>query len=328
MTHGNEFGLRLPSYARRVDVPGGTLKRWWLHGMLRLIARRTSFIDADIDAMRAYQDKWDRRFGVSDGRQVYTPVRAAGFAGGWLDLPESRPSRVILYLHGGAFLFRWPRIHAHMVESWCQRLQARALMVDYRLAPEFPFPVAADDCLDAYRWLRQQGHPAREIVIAGDSAGANLALVTLQRLSARAETPPACAVLLSPGVDFTLSSRSLLTNGSRDPMFSLAGLVALRGYYAQPERYTDPGVSPLFGDFNGLPPLLFQVGGREVLLDESTRAAERAHAAGIPVELEIWERLGHVFQALPLPQAAAAADHIARFVATHTGWPIGPPLSA
>jgi monoterpene epsilon-lactone hydrolase len=128
------------------------------------------------------------------------------------------------------------------------------------------------------------------------------------------------ASILSAGVDFTLSSRSMVTNDGSDPMFDLAELVALRGFYAPPESYLDPGVSPLFGNFAGLPPLLFQVGAVEVLLDESTRAAARAHAAGVAVEVEIWEHMWHVFQALPLPQAGAALERIARFVGMHAGW--------
>jgi alpha/beta hydrolase fold/Protein of unknown function (DUF3417) len=180
----------------------------------------------------------------------------------------------------------------------------------------------------AYRWLLAQGHDPRSIVVAGDSAGGNLALVTLQRIHAAGEPMPACAVLLSAGVDFTLSSRSMVTNEGSDPMFDLPALVAMRSFYAPPERYLDPGVSPLFGNFTGPPPLFFQVGSREILLDESTRAAARAQEAGVPVEVEIWENMGHVFQALPLPQAQAAVEHIARFVETHAGWSVGSEPSA
>jgi acetyl esterase/lipase len=118
----------------------------------------------------------------------------------------------------------------------------------------------------------------------------------------------------------------MITNEGSDPMFNLAELVAMRGFYAPPERYLDPGVSPLFGNFTGLPPLLFQVGSLEVMLDESTRAATRAHAAGVTVEVEIWESMGHVFQALPLPQARAALEHIARFVESHARWSMCPRL--
>ncbi|HUI60520.1 MAG TPA: alpha/beta hydrolase [Steroidobacteraceae bacterium] len=308
------------SYLRRIEVPGGTIRRWWLHAFLRMSSRRASYLDANIGALRLEQRKWDERFARPDQNARHTLVRGADFAGEWLEWADSDPSRVILYLHGGAFLFHWPRIYAGMVGSWCTPLRARALLVDYRLAPEFPFPAAADDCLAAYRWLHGQGYSAPDVVLAGDSAGANLALVTLQRLHALGEALPACVVLLSAGLDFTLSGRSVVANDGRDPMFSLAGLAALRSFYAPPEQYLNPAVSPLFGDFSGLPPLLFQVGERELLLDESTRAAARAHAAGVTVELEIWERMGHGFQALPLPQAQSAADHVVAFVERHAGW--------
>ena len=320
MMEGLDPAARLPAYARRMAVPGGTLRRRWLHGWLRLTAKRMALLDADIARLRAQILRWDERLARPDPAVRLAPVAGAAFQGDWLDVPQSRPQRVLLYLHGGAFMFRFPRVHTALVARLCRRIGARALMVDYRLAPESPFPAAADDCDAAYRWLVAGGFPAAGIVIGGDSAGGNLALVTLQRIRSRGEPGPACGVLLSPAVDFTLSSRSLVTHEDSDPMFRLAGLMAMRGYYASPERYLDPGVSPLFGEFAGLPPLLFQTGGIEMLLDESARAAARAQAAGVAVELEIWEHMAHVFQALPLPQAAAALDRLAEFIARHTGW--------
>jgi acetyl esterase/lipase len=227
---------------------------------------------------------------------------------------------VILYFHGGAFILRTPGAHTALVASLCRRLRARALMVDYRLAPEHPYPAAADDCHAAYGWLLAEGVAPRDIVLGGDSAGGNLVLVTLQRIQASGGPLPACGVAISPVVDFTLSSRSLVANERRDPLFNLPAVVPLRGHYAPPEQHCDPGVSPLFGDFSNLPPLLFQVGSNEMLLDESTRAAARAHAAGVTVELEIWQHMAHVFQILPLPQARVALDHIAAFIARHAGW--------
>ena len=311
----------LPPYVRRVVHRGGALRRWWLHTMLRLTAKRMKVVDADIAALRAQQAGFDARFARPDPATRRTPVDCAGVAAEWIDVPESRPGRVLLYLHGGAFIFRFPATHAGLVAGWCHQLAARTLMVDYRLAPEHPYPAAADDCYAAYRWLLEQGHDPRSIVIGGDSAGGNLTLATLHRIKADGLPMPACAVLLSPVVDFTMSSHSIVTNENRDPMFALAGLLAMRALYAPPERFLDPGVSPLFGDFTGFPPLLFVVGGIEILVDESVRAAARAFAAGVPVELEIWEDMAHVFQALrALPQAAAADRHVVQFVRDRAGW--------
>lgn len=289
--------------------------------MLRMTVKRTPIIDVDFEQLRAQQAGFDARFARIDPQTRRTPVDCGGVAAEWVDVPESRPERVLLYFHGGAFVFRFPALHAGMVSGWCRRLGARALMVDYRLAPEHPFPAAPDDCHAAYRWLLAQGHDPCNIVFGGDSAGGNLVLATLHRIKTAGEPMPSCAVVLSPVVDFTLSSRSIVANVKRDPMFALGALIGLRGFYAQPERFLDPAVSPIFGDFAGFPPLLIQVGDIEVLLDESTRVAARAHAAGVPVELEIWDRMGHVFQAMAsLPQAGAAARNIAGFIARRSGW--------
>jgi monoterpene epsilon-lactone hydrolase len=311
----------LPDYARLIRPLKGAWRRRWLNLMLHLTVKRNATRGQTIREIRARQARMDERFGRVDPRTRHTAVDCGGVRAEWIDVPETVPRRTLLYLHGGAFAFRFPKIHAAMVARWCRRLGARALMVDYRLAPEHPHPAAADDCHAAYRWLLAQGCEARDIVIAGDSAGANLALATLHRLKSSGAPQPACAVLLAPVVDFTLSGKSLVTNARRDAMLSLSDLVAFRALYSPPERYLDPSVSPLFGDFAGLPPLLFQAGSHEMAVDESLRAAAKAHASGVKVEVEIWDRMPHVFQAIAsLPQARQAAEHVSRFVAKHAGW--------
>jgi acetyl esterase/lipase len=160
------------------------------------------------------------------------------------------------------------------------------------------------------------------VVFVGDSAGGNLALVTLHRAVLASAPLPACAVLLSPGVDCTLESPSMVENQSSDPMLSLPNLVVLRDCYVpSPELYTDPDVSPLFADFTGFPPLFMQAGSSEILRDEAVRTAQRAHAAGVDVELELWPQTPHAFQmASFLPEAAQAIDQIVAFVVARTGW--------
>lgn len=299
--------------------PGGSVKRWLLHALLRVGVRRRDVDVGDIGRFRRQTEAFDGRFGQVDPRVQRSSTDAAGVSAEWIEAPESRTDRVLFYLHGGAFCLRFPNTHAAMAGRWCRRLGARALMVDYRLAPEHRYPAAVDDCIAAYRWLLSQV-PAQHIVIAGDSAGGNLALATLHRLKAIGVPQPRCAVLLSPVVDFTMSSPSLLINSERDPMFTLAKLIALRQLYAAPEQCLEPELSPLFGDFAGFPPLLFQVGEIEMLRDESIRAAARAHAAGVTVEVDVWRDMAHVFQALPLPQAAVAETRIAEFIERHAGW--------
>lgn len=322
--HGSPPGATVsPPYVRHIVHPGGSLRRWWLHLMLRMTVKRMPVLDVDVAVLRAKQAGLDARFARIDPTARRTPVDCGGVVAEWIEVPETRPDRVLLYFHGGAFMFRFPSTHAGIVARWCRPLGARTLMVDYRLAPEHPFPAAVEDCHAAYRWLLAQGQDPRQIMLGGDSAGGNLVLTTLHRIKAAGEPMPACAVLLSPVVDFTMSGRSIIANEKSDPMFALSGLLAMRSLYAQPERFLDPSVSPLFGDFAGFPPLLFQVGGIELLVDESMRAAARAHAAGVAVEVEVWARMAHVFQAFAqLPQAGAADERIVRFAREHAGWTV------
>lgn len=250
-----------------------------------------------------------------------TPVDVGGVRGEWVEVPQSRPDRVLLYLHGGGFALRLPNLYAQFAARIGRELGTRALLVDYRLAPEDPHPAAVDDCLAAYRALLAQGIPARNIVLGGDSAGGNLTLVTLQGMKAQGLPLPACAFAISPAVDCTLSSRSFVANERSDAVFRLATLLALRGHYAGAERLLDPSVSPLFGDLAGLPPLLLQAGTREMLRDDAVRFAERARDAGVDVELELWHGMQHCFQLLQfLPESGRAIAVIARFAERNTGW--------
>ncbi|MCU0896204.1 MAG: alpha/beta hydrolase [Burkholderiales bacterium] len=314
-------GEARPPYARLVPGAEAAGRRFWVHLAIRLLAKRRYRAGVDVPALRIRQLKMDRRLASVDRAARRTTLDCGGIAAEWVEVPETRADRVILYLHGGAFMFRFPNTHAALVASWCRHLGARALLPDYRLAPEHRYPAAPEDCHAAYRWLLAQGVAPASIVIAGDSAGGNLALATLHRIKAAGEPMPACAVLLSPATDLTMSSASLLTNERSDPMFTYAAFGWIRGMYVDPEHVLEPSASPLFGDFEGLPPLLFQAGGIEMLRDESIRAAAAAHRAGTTVELEIWEGMAHVFQAMTmLPQSSAANASVARFVARHAGW--------
>lgn len=302
-----------------IRPPRGRLRRAFLNLALRLFVKWPQGPHIDVARLRRRQAQLDQRLGRLPATVHREPAK--GIAAHWIGTSDAAPRRVILYLQGGAFIARSPAAHAAMVYPWCEALRARALMVDYRLAPEHPFPAALDDCEAAYGWLLQQGHAASDIVLAGDSAGGNLALALMHRLRVAGTPLPACAVLLSPFVDFTLSSPSLCGNAARDPVFTLAFATAIRALYAAPEHYLDPRVSPLFGDFYGLPPMLIQVGSTEMLLDDARRVAEKASAAGVPVQLEIWERMAHVFQVVgSLPQARAARQRIVEFIGARSGW--------
>lgn len=312
----------MANYTHHIVPQRGHVLRWLINLLLRITVKWRLGARIHLPHLRALLAKPNEHAAKQPLAVSRQAVDCGGVNAEWLMPEHSESGRVLLYLHGGAFVARSPALHAQMVAHWCRALEARALMVDYRLAPEHGWPSAPDDCHAAYRWLLAQGFRAKDIVIAGDSAGGNLTLATLHRIKRAGEDMPACAVLLSPFTDFTLSSPSMVGNARRDPVFTPSFGLDIRGFYAQPEAFVNPDVSPLFGDFMGLPPLLFQVGSTEVLLDDSVRAAQRAHAAGVDVRLEIWDRLPHVWQAIgALPQAGEAAERIVDFIDRHSNGP-------
>ena len=325
MTDGDNLDrtpLRSQSDYRRTIQLRPSWRTLALNALLRLTMRRRIVQESDVAALRREYEEIDARYFQLASDVVRTPVDCDGVPAEWITVPQSRDERVILYLHGGSFAFRFPNAHAALVSRLCQSLGARALIPDYRLAPEHPFPAAPDDCHRAYRALMGQGLCSRSIVIAGDSAGGNLALVTIHRAKAAGEPLPSCAVLLSPALDCTLTSPSMADYDGQDPMLRLRTLLVLRRCYVpSPQQYVDPEVSPLFADFHGFPPLLLQAGSSEMLRDEAVRGADKAHAAGVDVELEIWPGVPHGFQIAEfLPEATSAIDHIARFVRMRCGW--------
>jgi monoterpene epsilon-lactone hydrolase len=233
--------------------------------------------------------------------------------------PSSRAYRPahILYFHGGGYVFGSPATNRAITADLVLRSGVPATSVDYRLAPEHPFPAAIEDGVAAYRELIDSGIPAAGIVIAGDSAGGGLAVTTL--LSARdADLPmPAGLVLFSPLVDLTFSGASITTREDVDPLFSLDALKVLRGHYLGGQDPAQPLLSPaVYADLAGLPPMLVQVGTNEVLLDDATRLATRAAAADVNVTLEVVADVTHVFQGFAgmLDEADAALDRAAQFI--------------
>jgi epsilon-lactone hydrolase len=306
----------------RVIAGRGSWRTRALNALLRLASNTPLRKDTDFAALRRRYEALDAKHFPFDKHASREAVTCNGVAAQWIGVAESRPGRTLLYLHGGSFAFRFPNAYAAFAVRLCRRLGARALIPDYRLAPEHPFPAAPDDCHAVYRWLLDSGVDASGVVLVGDSAGGNLALVTLQRARACMQPLPACAVLLSPGVDCTFTSESFVANQGRDAMLCLTNLLVLRSLYVpSPQWYTHPEVSPLFADFHGFPPLFLQAGMSELLRDEATRTAHKAHQAGVDVEVELWPETPHVFQLAPfLPEATQALDQIAKFICARTGW--------
>jgi acetyl esterase/lipase len=204
-----------------------------------------------------------------------------------------------------------------MVAHICQAAASRALAVDYRLAPENPFPAALDDCLAAYRWLLKQNVAPQDIVIAGDSAGGNLVLTTLMSLRDAGDPLPAAAVCISPITDLKGTGESFWTK--KDPMVTAKSFVRAYRHYAGNQDVCSPLLSPLYGNLHKLPALLIHVGGDEILLSDATRLADKAHAAGVDVNLVIWPKMWHVWHlfAPHLPEAQQAITAIGVFIQEH-----------
>ncbi|MFF8928816.1 alpha/beta hydrolase [Streptomyces longwoodensis] len=226
----------------------------------------------------------------------------------------------LLYLHGGGYVVGSPDTHAGLVGELARRAGLRAVSVDYRTAPEHPFPAAVDDGLAAYRELLADTDP-RDLVLAGDSAGGGLSIATMLAAREAGLPQPAAVVLFSPWVDLTLAGGSIRTKEDADPLFVEADLRDYADLYLGPTDPAHPLASPLFADLTGLPPLLVQVGANEVLLDDAVRLAGRAGADDVEVTLEVGPGLPHVFQHYygRLDEADAALDRAARFLRTHLG---------
>jgi acetyl esterase/lipase len=243
---------------------------------------------------------------VVGGRPALEITPEGGTAGG-----------TILYFHGGNWVAGSPATAQQLTAALAVRTGARAVSLDYRLAPEHPFPAAIEDAVTAYRDLLEHGIPAGQVVLAGDSAGGGLAVAALLAVHDAGLPLPAGAVAFSPVLDTTYSGESMTTKNGTDPAFTRETLQRLGAYYLAGQDPHQPLASPaLYADLRGLPPLLLQAGSNEVLLDDSTRLATRAAAAGVDVILDVTADVPHVFQSFAgwLDEADAALDRAGRFI--------------
>ncbi len=255
---------------------------------------------------------------------VYEGINAGGVAAEWISTGETNgqtaDGRVMLYLHGGGYVIGSMRAYRGFLSRVSRATGARVLGLEYRLAPEFPFPAAVDDSVAAYRWLLSQGIDPGRIVIGGDSAGGGLTVATLVALRYLGEPMPAAGVCISPWVDLEGTGESMTSKAEVDPIVQKEMLEFMAQLYIGDKDWRTPLASPLYADLRGLPPLLIQVGTAETLLDDSTRLADRAKASGVKVELDIWEDMIHVWPifAPVLPEGQQAIERIGEFVRRET----------
>ena len=248
-------------------------------------------------------------------------VGANGVPSEWITAPGADPGRVVLYFHGGGFVFGSMRTHRVMLAHLSRAAKARVLGLDYRLAPENPFPAPVEDSLTAYRWLLDQGINPKKITLAGDSAGGGLVLSALVAIRYAGEPMPAAGIPISAWTDMEATGESMITNAEADTWVDRDSLLNIAKVYLNGKDPRAPLASPLHADLRGLPPLLMQVGGVEVLLDDTTALAERAKEAGVSVEVEVWEDMPHVWHTFApiLPEGEKAIGRIGEFILQHTG---------
>lgn len=249
------------------------------------------------------------------GGLVWEPFELAGMDAAWMRLerPHKR-RRVILYCHGGGYTSGGLGFSKVLASKLTRATGLDVLAFDYRLAPEHPYPAAVEDAQAAWDHLMRLGFGARDVVLAGDSAGGNMALVLCLRLRAEGRMLPGALLLMSPWTDMTCSGESLTERADIDPVLTPEYIYAVREAYAGSLDPAQPELSPLLADLAGLPPTLIQVGTHEILFSDAERLAERMNAAGTECRLEVWEGMWHDFQMYPSKSAAQAMQNAAHFL--------------
>ena len=288
-----------------------SLKNKIIKKIIRL--QMSGWADGSVAEQRARQEKTVKTTNLPKDVQCQ-PLSVDGVPAEWVK-PPGADAGVLLYLHGGGYALGSINTHRELIARLARAAKLRALALDYRLAPENPFPAALEDATAAYRWLLTEGYSPGEIFIAGDSAGGGLTLATLLNLRGENLPLPAGGVCLSPWTDLSLTGSSLHAKAKADPMLDPESLQQYVRYYAAENDPTSPLISPLYANPEGLPPLLIQVGSDEILLDDAVRFDKNAQKAGVNVTLEVWDEMFHVFQIIPfLTESKRAVARIAEFI--------------
>jgi monoterpene epsilon-lactone hydrolase len=276
--------------------------------------------DLSVEVQRAKMTKYAKAIKLP-ADVTCEPAKNCPVPAEWITTPMIEQEQVILYLHGGAYYLPYDNPHRDMTARLGRGAQMRTLVIDYRLAPEDPYPAALEDVTVAYQWLLEQGYSPTNIAIAGDSCGGGLALAALLRLRDKGFPFPAAVVCISPWTDLTGNGEFMKSKAKVDFINIPEHMKTNAKRYAGNHDLKDPCISPLYADLTGFPPLLIQAGTRDILLDNSTRLAEQARSAGVDVTLDIWDEMFHVFQlgAGFVPEARKAVENISAFLQRHVG---------
>lgn len=292
-----------------------SLRAKLIRSITGFVARRIDVATLDVERTRRFADRVSVLQPTASGVRV-EKNSIAGLHAEWLTPAECDAGKLLLYLHGGGYVVGNCNMHRQLVSHIARAAAVRAVLPEYRLAPEHKYPAAVEDATRVYRALLEQGYAADDIVIAGDSAGGGLTMATLLSLRDAKVAMPAAAILLSPFLDVTGSGETMLTRAAQDPWFRPQDLPVIADYYCEPDQQRDPLVSPVFADMSGLPPLLVQVGDDEILLSDAERLHDQITAAGGDIQLTVWPEMWHVFQMFvgKIPEAGKAIDAIGRYV--------------
>ena len=267
--------------------------------------------EVSLEERRASLSYLEKALPVAEDARVEV-VDAAGVPAEWVRAPSvtDDDDKALLYLHGGGYAFCGPGTHRLLAYNLSQATGMSCLLLDYRLAPEHPFPAAIEDAAAAYGWLLDRGYQADRMAVAGDSAGGGLTLATMARLGQMGHPLPGAIACLSPWTDMTMTGASIQGKAAADPLVKHDSLENCAQWYLGDGDRSDTLASPLFADLSGLPPLLIQVGSEEILLDDAVRLAARAEQAGVTVDYQCWEQMFHVWQ-LYAPMLSEARDAVA-----------------
>ena len=272
-----------------------------------------------VEEFRVWYEQFTGQFELPEDA-VFEQVGAGGVSAEWISTPGVSEDRVVMYLHGGGYMIGSMRTHRSPLSYLSRVSDARVLGLNYRLAPEHPFPAAVEDSVAAYSWLLSEGVSPGRIVIGGDSCGGGLSIATLVALKYFGYPLPAGGISHSGWTDLAHTGDSFVTKAEADPLIDKEMLEGMAAAYLGDRSRSTPLASPYYADLRGLPPLLVQVGTAEVLLDDSLRLTDRAKEAGVDVTLEVWDDMPHVWQAFAtfLPEARHALESCGEFVKKHT----------
>ena len=286
---------------------------------LRIAKPRAVDAETDIAELRRQYTYLSDRFGGVPRDGVFEAVSLGPVKGEWVKTKTSSPSRLILYFHGGGYIAGSPETHRPLIAKLAHASEASAFAVAYRLAPEFAFPAAVRDGIDAYRQLLARGLPTNSIVLAGNGSGGGLAFAVMLAIRNAGLAMPAGCVAMSPWADMTLSGWSVMQNAKNDTALSWELLFVSARHYLKKSHPSDPYASPIFANFKDFPPIMVHAGSLEMLRDDASRIGDRAAEAGVPVSVEIYDGMQHVFQANShVPEARVSLQRLGQFIRQKT----------